>query len=126
MLFKTVHKHLRKDGQFIFDYRDNYSSTPITYSPLITWTDTTPKNEQRVLMVQECNNFLESKSIVNCYSEIKSNGRKKRLFSYSEKAIFTFDGLQKIVHKTGLKIVETREMIIYENEKLKIVVLGKV
>jgi SAM-dependent methyltransferase len=126
-MFLSVFNHLKDGGRFIFDYAvSNIDSVETVELPVKIWTGETKEYNKQFVLYGERKCFLESKSIVNFYSEIEVGDQTKRLFGFTEKNMINQEVLKDIIQKTGFKILAIIDnYFTLETEQVKVAILEK-
>lgn len=120
-LFCNIYEWLNDGGRFMFDYRsDQILSIPYE-SELVYKCD---KKNKYLMLLQEFNNYINGRSIVNMYVDYYEDGVERKYIATSNKRIITDDLVNDLVLAT--KFLKHDEYKIgWKNEKIKLVVLEK-
>jgi SAM-dependent methyltransferase len=120
-LFHKISSWLRPGGRFMFDYRVDQMLGNQYLSALMS---TCNKEKQYFMMMQEFNNFVPGRAIVNMYVEQMDEGQPKKYIASSEKRIITDSLINQALSKTDFMDYNTY-MINLPNAEIKLRVLEK-
>ncbi|GEM_PF-5415030 len=96
-LFDKIYSWLTPNGRLMFDYRTDQVTERLYASNILTNTNL---EDKYYIVLQEFNNFVPEKSIVNMYVE-KADGSK--YLACSEKKIITEKFVDSVIEKTCFK-----------------------
>ena len=120
-LFRKIYKWLKPGGRFMFDYRVDQSLTSEFISPIFSEVD---KKMPYVMFMQEFNNIIAGRGIVNMYVETMENGEPKKYIASSNKKIITDSLVKNLLQEINFQLHNTY-MVEMKNAKVKLIVLEK-
>ena len=120
-LFRKIYKWLKPGGRFMFDYRVDQSLTSEFISPIFSEVD---KKMPYVMFMQEFNNIIVGRGIVNMYVETMENGEPKKYIASSNKKIITDSLVKNLLQEIDFQLHNTY-MVEMKNAKVKLIVLEK-
>ncbi|MBR6626783.1 MAG: methyltransferase [Lachnospiraceae bacterium] len=120
-LFQKVYKWLKPGGRFMFDYRIDQSLQNEFISHIYTETN---KKYPYVLFMQEFNNVVPGRGIVNMYVETMEDGVDKRYIASSDKRIITDGLVERLLEGIDFRLHNSYTVDL-TNAKVKLLVLEK-
>lgn len=120
-LFRKIYKWLKPGGRFMFDYRVDQSLTSEFISPIFSEVE---KKMPYVMFMQEFNNIIAGRGIVNMYVETMENGEPKKYIASSNKKIITDSLVKNLLQEIDFQLHNTY-MVEMKNAKVKLIVLEK-
>lgn len=120
-LFDKVFTWLRPGGRFMFDYRTDQTLGSQYTSDIIS---TCNKRYQYFMMMQEFNNYIPGKAVVNMYVEMPGAEHGQKYIASSEKRIITDQLIDEVMGKTDFIDYNTY-LLDVPNADIKLRVLEK-
>lgn len=120
-LFDKIFSWLRPGGRFMFDYRTDQILGSQYTSNIIS---TCNREHQYFMMMQEFNNYIPGKAVVNMYVEMPGAERERKYIASSEKRIITDQLINEVAGKTDFIDYNTY-LIDVPNADIKLRVLKK-
>lgn len=120
-LFEKVYRWLKPGGRFMFDYRVDQTLQGEFISPIYTESN---KEYPYVMFMQEFNNIVPGRGIVNMYVETFEEGCEKKYIASSNKRIITDALVDSFLSGIGFHLYNTY-MVDMVNAEVKLLVLEK-
>lgn len=120
-LFQKVYKWLKPGGRFMFDYRVDQSLQCEFISPIYAESN---KDYPYVMFMQEFNNIVPGRGIVNMYVEALEDGYERKYMASSNKRIITDALVDSLLAGTEFRLYNTY-MVDMVNAEVKLLVLEK-
>ena len=120
-LFQRVYEWLKPGGRFMLDYRVDQTLEGNYISRIFTESN---KKYPYVMFMQEFNNLVPGRGIVNMYAETVEDGCEKKYIASSDKRIITDDLIEKLIEGIAFRL-HNSYMIEMANAKVKLLVLEK-
>lgn len=120
-LFRKIFEWLKPGGRFMFDYRVDQSLKNEFISQIFAESN---KKYPYVMFMQEFNNFVPGRGIVNMYVETMEDGCEKKYIASSDKRIITDALVESLLVGIEFRLHNTY-MVEMANAEVKLLVLEK-
>lgn len=120
-LFQKIYSWLKPGGRFMLDYRVDQSLEGEFVSQIYTESN---KKYPYVMFMQEFNNLVYGRGIVNMYVETVEDGCAKKYIASSDKRIITDELIESLIEGIGFQL-HNSYMTDMTNAKVKLLVLVK-
>lgn len=120
-LFHKIYEWLKPGGRFMLDYRVDQSLEGVYISQIFAKAN---KKYPYVMFMQEFNNLVPGRGIVNMYVETVEDGCDKKYIASSDKRIVTDTLIENLMEGISFRL-HNSYMVEMANAKVKLLVLEK-
>ncbi len=122
LLFRKISVWLSENGRFMFDYRRDQHLGNTYETELMSQCNET---DRYFMLMQEFNNYIPGKSVVNMYVESFSDGKERKCIASSEKVIITDELVNELIASANFEVHNKYE-INCQGAQIRLLVIKKI